>query len=731
MTSLGTPRVPTTGPLRGDTQGSDRWSSRPLASRLLRVGIIAVPVVASFATAWTLSSLTAVPSTFAGAALRWLLVAAAATVVLLAVERLTRRLAPLATLLALSLTFPDRAPSRYLVALRNSSTHQLHLRIDEARRGVLGNTPSEAAERVLELVAALSMHDRITRGHSERVRAYSRMLGEELGLGEVELDRLQWAGLLHDIGKLLIPDAILNKPGALTAEEYEEVCRHPDYGRGMVAPLVPWLGESARAVWEHHERWDGGGYPSGLAGFDIALSARIVAVADTFDVMTSARSYKAPVSAAEARAELARCSGGQFDPTVVRAFLNISIGRLRLVTGPISWLSQVPLFPTSVLSGAVGGNAAATLAATVAVVSAATFGIAPINAVPGTADIGQAGPAPTAVVERADTGYVMESSGLAAVVQPTVGTVSTTVAPLGDGQWLEMASFALAGEPIVAPARSTPAASVVPTPDGGATSPAPISTPVVTQPASPVVTVPSTPVVTVPSTPVVTVPTTPVVTVPSTPVVTVPVLARPSFVDLGAAADFAVLAYAAVTSTGPTSITGHVGNTAAAITGLVPSQLHFGEIFATSPTNAGAAQSAAAAAQVFLDGLTPSPLPGVDLGGRTIGPGVYDGGTIELTGTVTLDGGGDPDAIFVFKAASTLVTASASRVLLTNGARACNVFWQVGSSATLGTTTQFAGTVIADISITATTGVSVDGRLFARNGAVTLDSNTITVPSCD
>ena len=145
--------------------------------------------------------------------MRWLLIAAAATVVLLAAERLTRRLAPLATLLALSLTFPDRAPPRFRVALRNSSTRQLHDRIDEARRGELGNTTSEAAERVLELVAALSMHDRITRGHSERVRAYSRMLGEELGLGDVELDRLQWAGLLHDVGKLLIPDEILNKPG--------------------------------------------------------------------------------------------------------------------------------------------------------------------------------------------------------------------------------------------------------------------------------------------------------------------------------------------------------------------------------------------------------------------------------------------------------------------------------------------------------------------------------------
>ena len=586
---------------------------------------------------------------------------------------------------------------------------------------------------MLELVAALSIHDRITRGHSERVRAYSRMLGEELGLGDVELDRLQWAGLLHDIGKLLIPDEILNKPGSLTAEEYEEVCRHPEYGQGMVAPLVPWLGESARAVWEHHERWDGGGYPAGLAGTRHRdLAARIVAVADTFDVMTSARSYKAPVSAAEARAELARCAGGQFDPTVVRAFLNISIGRLRLVIGPISWLTQIPLFPTSVLTGAVGGNAAATLAATVAVVGAATFGgIAPTDAVPGASSVGQAAPASTTFVEPAGTDYVMESLGLASLVQPTVQAVSTTVAPLGDGQWQEMASFAPADAAIVPPARSTPAASVVSTPVAGAPSTVPISTPVVTQPASPGVTVPTTPVVTTPALPVVTVPTTPVVTLPPTAVVTVPVLVRPSFVDLGAAADFAVLAYAAVTSTGPTSITGHVGNTAAAITGLLPLQLHFGEIFAASPTNAGAAQSAAAAAQLFLDGLTASPLPAVDLGGRTIQPGVYQGGTIELTGTVTLDGGGDPNAIFVFNAASTLVTASASRVVLTNGARACNVFWQVGSSATLGTTTQFVGTVIAKASITATTGVSVDGRLFARNGAVTLDSNEIIVPSCD
>ncbi|HEX4981875.1 MAG TPA: ice-binding family protein [Ilumatobacteraceae bacterium] len=720
-----------------------------MASRMVRVGIVAVPIAASFATALTLSSLTAVPSTFAGAAVRWLLIAAAATVVLAAVERVTRRLAPLATLLALSLTFPDRAPPRFRVALRNGSTRQLHERIAEARRGEIGNTPAEAAERVLELVAALSVHDRTTRGHSERVRAYSRMLGEELGLKDDELDKLQWAGLLHDVGKLLIPDAILNKPGRLNPAEYEEVCLHPEYGRGMVTALIPWLGESARAIWEHHERWDGGGYPAGLAGLDIALAARIVNVADTFDVMTSARSYKEPVTPAESRAELARCANGQFDPEVVRAFLNISIGQLRMVMGPISWLAQVPLFPASVLTGAVGGNAA-TVAATLAVFGAAAIG--PMDLVDTS---NQAAPGAKAdsgyVVEstgqEANTGYVVESAAVTAGQITPDPTVSTSAAPWSDAEFNEMvAPSAESTAPIVAEPtpsatspRPGPPVSNVPTPVPGLRAPAPGS-PVDTPPSSPVDTPPSSPVDTPPSSPVVTVPPSPTITLPPVPVVDDTVVVVPptptipraaSFVDLGAAEDFAVLAYAAVTSTGPTSITGNVGTAFAAITGLLPKQLQFGEIFDTSPTTATAARDGATAAMAFMTGLTASPLPGVELGGHTIGPGVYQGGTIELTGAVTLDAGGDPNAIFVFKAASTLVTASASRVVLVNGAQACNVFWQVGSSATFGTTTEFAGTVIAEASITATTGAVINGRLLALNAAVTLDSNTITVPTCD
>jgi HD-GYP domain-containing protein (c-di-GMP phosphodiesterase class II) len=641
------------------------------------------------------------------------LIAAASAVVLLIAERLTRRLAPLATLLALSLTFPDRAPPRFRVALRNGSTGQLRDRIAEARRGEVGNTPAEAAERVLDLVAALSVHDRTTRGHSERVRAYSRMIGEEMGLSDIELDRLQWAGLLHDIGKLLIPAAILNKPGTLTAEEYEEVCLHPEYGRDMVTPLIPWLGESARAVWEHHERWDGHGYPAGLAGHDIALAARIVAVADVFDVMTSVRSYKKPVSSADARTELARCAGGQFDQTVVRAFLNVSIGRLRLVIGPLSWLSQIPLFPTSVLSTAIGSHAA-TIAAILTVVGPTAVGMEHVAL------------SRSSVVGRA-SGPVLESLGASAELVSPGLPVTSSVATRRDGQHLEqMLPPAETGPEIVPPATpstSSPPDQAVPNvPTPGVRETPPPSTPVATPPE------PTAPVVTVPSVPTVTVPTVPIANLPSVPVVTLPSPPTAPLVDLGFAADFAVLAYAAVTSTGPTSISGHVGTTISGDTGLTQAQVS-GQIFATSPTTAAsAAHTAVAAAQLFLDSLSASPLPGVELGGRTITPGVYQGGTIELTGTVTLDAGGDPNALFVFKAASTLVTASASRVVLANGAQASNVFWQVGSSATFGTTTHFAGTVIANISITATTGVAIAGRLIARNGAVTLDSNTITIP---
>ena len=349
------------------------WTARPAVARAIRAFVFVAPFLISIAVAWGLSAVAPRPTTFAAGVVRWVLIAFVSTFVLLGVDKLARRLLPLATLFGLTLAFPDQAPSRYHLALRNGSTAQLRVRIAEARAGKLGDTPEEAAERVLELVMALSVHDRLTRGHSERVRAYTQMIGEEMGLADTELDRLRWAGLLHDVGKLMISGDILNKAGTLTAEEFETIKQHPEFGRRLVSPLNDWMGEAARAVWEHHERWDGNGYPRGLATTDISLAGRIVSVADAYDVMTSARSYKKPIAPAAARAELTRCSGSQFDPAVVRAFMNLSLGRLRFAMGPLTWLAQLPLFPSAVAATASQG--AATAATAIVGAAAASMGL--------------------------------------------------------------------------------------------------------------------------------------------------------------------------------------------------------------------------------------------------------------------------------------------------------------------------------------------------------------------
>ena len=127
----------------------------------------------------------------------------------------------------------------------------------------------------------------------------------------------------------------------------------------------------------------------------------------------------------------------------------------------------------------------------------------------------------------------------------------------------------------------------------------------------------------------------------------------------------------------------------------------------------------------------PPPSPAFISAGQTLAPGVYKASSsLDVGGSLTLDAGGDPNAVFIFQAASTLITDSASSVILTNGAQACNVFWQVGSSATLGTNSAFAGTILALTSISVDTGDTIAGRALARNGAVTLDDDTITAPTC-
>jgi hypothetical protein len=197
-------------------------------------------------------------------------------------------------------------------------------------------------------------------------------------------------------------------------------------------------------------------------------------------------------------------------------------------------------------------------------------------------------------------------------------------------------------------------------------------------------------------------------------------------VPLGTAAHFAVLAAATVTSTGPTMIKGDLGlSPGTAITGFPPGQVN-GTVYAADST-ALQAQADLTAAYLNAAGRTATATIPTELGGTTVTPGVYNSaaGTFGITGTLTLNAQGNPDAVFIFQAASTLITASASNVQLVNGAKAANVFWVVGSSATLGTYSTLKGNVMALASITVTTGVTVDGRTLARTAAVTLDTDTI------
>ena len=201
-------------------------------------------------------------------------------------------------------------------------------------------------------------------------------------------------------------------------------------------------------------------------------------------------------------------------------------------------------------------------------------------------------------------------------------------------------------------------------------------------------------------------------------------------VPLGTAHSYAVLAGSTVTNTGPTVINGNVGlHPGTAVSGFPPGSVN-GTIHAADAVADQAKQDLKNGYNVAAGEKPPIPVTG-DLGGQTLTRGVYNSATtMGLTGDLTLDAQGDPDAMWVFQAGSTLTTASASRVNLVNGASACNVFWQVGSSATLGTASTFRGSILALTSITVTTGVTVHGRVLARNGAVTLDTDVITRPNC-
>jgi putative nucleotidyltransferase with HDIG domain len=197
---------------------------------------------------------------------------------------------------------------------------------------------------VKALVAALDMREHDTELHSLRVRAYTLRLAQELGIEGDERRVYALAALLHDIGKIGVPDAVLLKRGRLTDDEWECIREHPALGRRILEP-VRFLSEAQEIVYAHHEKYDGTGYPRGLAGTDIPRGARIFAVADVFDALTCARPYKDAMSYAEARREIERNKAAHFDPEVVDAFLRIDPAEWDVIRSHVECTTGASRYP--------------------------------------------------------------------------------------------------------------------------------------------------------------------------------------------------------------------------------------------------------------------------------------------------------------------------------------------------------------------------------------------------
>ncbi len=340
------------------------WAPRRGFARILRIAAFLLPIALSIIFAFVLVGILPAPATPGQTAGWWATLAIAVVLFSMGTDQLFSRLLPAASLLELSLTFPDATPSRFRAAMKTRSVRSLQREIANGNLDPL-EAPTEAAQQLIEMANALTLHDRATRGHTERVRAYSLLIGEEMGLNPEELEKLRWAAMIHDVGKLKVSADILNSEGRPTDAEWEELSQHPLYGAEYAEPLRDWLGQWVDAAGQHHEKWDGTGYPLGLSGKNISLGGRIVAVADAFDVMTSVRSYKEGMADDAAKAELARCAGKQFDPDVVKAMLRVSIPKRRL-TGA-AWFAQLPIVGNVFPNGGV--VAVSTVSAAIAAVT--------------------------------------------------------------------------------------------------------------------------------------------------------------------------------------------------------------------------------------------------------------------------------------------------------------------------------------------------------------------------
>lgn len=192
----------------------------------------------------------------------------------------------------------------------------------EGKGGVLPFSFTEQFETIYAFAEAIGARDLYTMGHSEKVAEYARLIAERMGLEGKELELLYLCGIVHDVGKIAVPENVLNKPGSLSPEEFKQIMLHPERGAAILSH-ISFLDKIVPVILSHHERYDGTGYPRGLKGEEIPLLARILSVADAFDAMTSDRSYRKALPLDKVIQELKNNAGTQFDPKVVEVFLKL------------------------------------------------------------------------------------------------------------------------------------------------------------------------------------------------------------------------------------------------------------------------------------------------------------------------------------------------------------------------------------------------------------------------
>lgn len=239
--------------------------------------------------------------------------------------------------------FPDNAVDKdelikksddamYKAKFMSKNRVELYFSVLDDLKASLNESEQNLLNSIRTLITVINAKDKYTYGHSERVVLYATAVAEALGMDEGQTKMLRYGAYLHDIGKIEISRDVLNKEAKLTEEEWQMLKSHPVWGADIVKPIHA-LHESIPAILHHHERFDGRGYPDGLKGYDIPFSARILAVADSFDAMVTDRPYKKGKSFEEAVEELKRCSGSQFDPGIVEKFVDILVNDKSMMVG--------------------------------------------------------------------------------------------------------------------------------------------------------------------------------------------------------------------------------------------------------------------------------------------------------------------------------------------------------------------------------------------------------------